>query len=644
MSSDKKKEIEYLKKLIIYGDKLDNIDTLKYKRELNRLDKNIIVTNNKVQTVSKLKPVYSIKTINETENTIVITFNKNINSSYLKFYEKKVNDLFRDYFDIKGDYKYARIKNIKLKNINNTKLYQKEPGLLRIYLEDQVNPRSLYMVNKNQIIIKVFENKIKDKVKFVTKKAPSNKDLEYTIKSIEQKENTIEVEFTHKVNKSHIDFFEENKGDYYIDGFDIKGNFKNAKTKKITLGNIERTKVSQYKKDILRITLKNKKNPKTIYILAKKKIIIKLLEDEPKKLVQLFTNASKKAPFIKDPKYTIKSVNQIENAIVIDFTHKIDKSHIDFFEEKKNGYHIDGFDIKGNFKGAKAKKINISSIDRTKIFQHKKDTLRITLKNRQNPKTIYILGKNKIIIKVLDQNRKKPIETKDLISPYEKTIVIDAGHGGKDSGAIYGKHRYEKNIVLNISKYLKKELDSRGFNVHLTRSRDKYIKLPNRTKYANKRNADMFISIHANAARKSRAKVAHGVETYFLSPARSAKAKRVAALENKGDIKNMGWSSQNSLLTILNQSKITASNKMAIDIQRNMLYYLRQRYGKKAIKDGGVREGPFWVLVGAQMPSVLVEIGYISHPTEGRRINTQTYQKLVARGIANGIERYFIKN
>jgi len=154
----------------------------------------------------------------------------------------------------------------------------------------------------------------------------------------------------------------------------------------------------------------------------------------------------------------------------------------------------------------------------------------------------------------------------------------------------------------------------------------------------------MFISIHANAAPKSKLKYAQGIETYFLSPARSSRAKRVAALENKGDMNSMNWSSQSTFLTVLNQSKITTSNKMAIDIQKNILYNLRKRYGLNSIKDGGVREGPFWVLVGAQMPSILIEVGYISHPIEGRRIYTKSYQKLIAKAISNGVDSYFLKN
>ena len=232
----------------------------------------------------------------------------------------------------------------------------------------------------------------------------------------------------------------------------------------------------------------------------------------------------------------------------------------------------------------------------------------------------------------------------DMFFPSAKTIVIDAGHGGKDAGAVGSGRNYEKNIVLAVAKYLKKELNKMGFKVYLTRSRDKFVELNDRTHFANVKNADIFISLHANAVPKSKAKYVHGVETYFLSPARSARAKRVAALENKGDMDKMSWGSKNSLLTILNQSKITASNKIAIDIQRNMLYKLRAIYGKSAIKDGGVREGPFWVLVGAQMPSILIEVGYISHPKEGRRIKTTKYQKNIAVGIAEGVKSYFIKN
>jgi N-acetylmuramoyl-L-alanine amidase len=364
--------------------------------------------------------------------------------------------------------------------------------------------------------------------------------------------------------------------------------------------------------------------------------------------------------------YSITSVVQSSNSIIINFNKKINSSYIDFEEKKVGKLYYDEFYLKGNFKKASPTKLSIKGVDKISIYQKKNNLLSLVLKHRNNLKTIYIINKNQIVIKILNLNnqysrkasqirkakkvKQKIIKEKvkvirnDILYPSKKIIVIDAGHGGRDGGASYKRKRLEKNISLKISKYLKTELQRKGFKVYLTRTSDKYVKLSRRTKYANSKHADVFISIHANAARKSRASKAHGIESYFLSPARSARAKRVAAKENKGDMTGMGWSSKDSLLTILNRAKITAANKMAIDIQRNMLYSLRKQYGKKNIRDGGVREGPFWVLVGAQMPSVLVEVGYISHPKEGYRISTKRYQKLIASGIANGIESYFIKN
>jgi len=352
--------------------------------------------------------------------------------------------------------------------------------------------------------------------------------------------------------------------------------------------------------------------------------------------------------------YSIKNVQVLDNSIVINFNKNVNKSFVKFEERKDKRNYFDTFYLKGDFKDAKPTKLKIDGIKKITISQYKINELKISLRSNKNLKTIYIVNNKQIVIKVLNLNNirktahkqktKVKLLNQNVFYPSKKIIVIDAGHGGKDSGAVGARRNYEKNIVLKVSTYLKRLLEQKGYKVYMTRSRDVYVKLRYRTNYANKRDADIFISIHANAARKSRAKKAFGIETYFLSPARSARAKRVASIENKGDMKNMGWSSKNSLLTVLNQAKITASNKMAIDIQRNMLYTLRGKYGKRNIRDGGVREGPFWVLVGAQMPSVLVEVGYVSHPKEGRRIATTVYQKRIASGIANGVESYFIKN
>ncbi|WP_298957126.1 N-acetylmuramoyl-L-alanine amidase [uncultured Campylobacter sp.] len=222
-----------------------------------------------------------------------------------------------------------------------------------------------------------------------------------------------------------------------------------------------------------------------------------------------------------------------------------------------------------------------------------------------------------------------------------KLIVIDPGHGGSDSGAV-GNGLKEKNVVLATSKKLGALLQKRGYRVLYTRSTDVFINLRSRTAFAAKRNADMFISIHANAApNASSALKMSGVETFFLSPARSERSKNAAALENRGDLEDMNTFSKQTFLNFLNREKIISSNKLAIDIQSYMLSSVKKSFSSR---DGGVREAPFWVLVGATMPAVLVEMGYITHPQEGKNLGKSAYQDRIAQGIANGVDAYFQKN
>ena len=229
--------------------------------------------------------------------------------------------------------------------------------------------------------------------------------------------------------------------------------------------------------------------------------------------------------------------------------------------------------------------------------------------------------------------------TKKITSAKGKVIVLDAGHGGDDPGAVNG-HLKEKNIVLSIAQKAGKELQGRGYKVYYTRSKDKFINLRDRTKYANDKAADLFISIHANAApTKAKAASMRGIETFFLSPARSERSKNAAALENKSDVDEMNYFSKQTFLNFLNREKIIASNKLAIDVQREVLAQAKTVIPKTA--DGGVREAPFWVLVGALMPAVLVEVGYITHPSEGELINNSKYQDALAKGLADGIDVYF---
>ncbi|WQS04057.1 N-acetylmuramoyl-L-alanine amidase [Helicobacter pylori] len=241
---------------------------------------------------------------------------------------------------------------------------------------------------------------------------------------------------------------------------------------------------------------------------------------------------------------------------------------------------------------------------------------------------VFIAKKNDAFIKT---KRKK-----------HKKIVLDAGHGGKDCGAMSANLVCEKDIVLEVVKFLHKELKKRGYSVLLTRDKDIYIDLVGRTELANKKSADLFISVHANSIPKRSTSNAHGIETYFLSTARSERARKVAEQENKDDVNLMDYFSKSLLLNSLNTQRLIVSNKLAIDVQYGMLQSVRKNYPD--VVDGGVREGPFWVLAGALMPSILIEIGYNSHAIESKRIQSKPYQKILAKGIADGIDSFFSKN
>ncbi|GAA8507925.1 N-acetylmuramoyl-L-alanine amidase [Helicobacter pylori] len=241
---------------------------------------------------------------------------------------------------------------------------------------------------------------------------------------------------------------------------------------------------------------------------------------------------------------------------------------------------------------------------------------------------VFIAEKNDTFIKT---KRKK-----------HKKIVLDAGHGGKDCGAMSANLVCEKDIVLEVVKFLHKELKKRGYSVLLTRDKDIYIDLVARTELANRKSADLFISVHANSIPKRSTSNAHGIETYFLSTARSERARKVAEQENKDNVNLMDYFSKSLLLNSLNTQRLIVSNKLAIDVQYGMLQSVRKNYPD--VVDGGVREGPFWVLAGALMPSILIEIGYNSHAIESKRIQSKPYQKILAKGIADGIDSFFSKN
>jgi len=220
-----------------------------------------------------------------------------------------------------------------------------------------------------------------------------------------------------------------------------------------------------------------------------------------------------------------------------------------------------------------------------------------------------------------------------------RLVVIDAGHGGHDCGAQCGG-KQEKDAVLQIVKALQREFKSEGYRVYLTRGNDRFLTLGERTRIADKKDADVFISIHANAiANKSRFNEVEGIETYFLQKTRDARSQRIAERENSAVLQGADRLSKNVIIdSVLNGPKIVESNKLAIDVQRNIVKRIKSKYPDAV--DGGVRPAPFYVLVGASRPSILVEVGYITNPKERKRLFDEDYQERIAEGIVEGVNRY----
>ena len=212
-------------------------------------------------------------------------------------------------------------------------------------------------------------------------------------------------------------------------------------------------------------------------------------------------------------------------------------------------------------------------------------------------------------------------------------IVIDPGHGGHDPGAsAFGAT--ESDLVLDVALRLEKLLQQEGVDVLLTRRTDEYLSLEERTEMANRVSADLFLSIHANASSNA---AASGVETYFLNFALNPQAEAVAARENAASQKTMN-SLPGIIKAITLNSKLNESREFASSIQRALVRGLRP--GNKILKDLGVKQAPFMVLIGAAMPSVLAEISFVTNQQEARLLKTAAYRDRIAASLLAGILRY----
>ena len=213
-------------------------------------------------------------------------------------------------------------------------------------------------------------------------------------------------------------------------------------------------------------------------------------------------------------------------------------------------------------------------------------------------------------------------------------VVIDAGHGGSDPGAHYHDMR-EAEVVLDIARRLAERLQSQpGVEVVMTRNDDTFVPLRARTALANEVGADLFLSIHANASRNANA---HGVETYYLDFALDPEAERTAARENLAAGAKMK-DLQNLLEAIAANSKLEESRDFAGTIQRALVEELRAVNAE--VRDLGVKQAPFFVLIGARMPSVLAEVSFLSNRREADLLATDAYRDRIAAALAEGVLHY----
>ncbi len=258
--------------------------------------------------------------------------------------------------------------------------------------------------------------------------------------------------------------------------------------------------------------------------------------------------------------------------------------------------------------------------------------------NADNARTLFVLIVIAVFLSFFSSNKTLLAASSD---PLEKSkalkIVIDPGHGGKAPGGLGPHGEKEKDITLEVGRILAKRLGDEGLEVFLTRENDTYIPLEDRTAFANKHKADLFVSIHVNA---TEARYRDGVETYFLNLTTDASSNKVAQRENA-----MSSSSMKGLQLIIKDlmlnAKINESSRFATFTQNAIISSLRKT-GYTG-KDLGVKQAPFYVLMGAQMPAILIEMGFITNPADCMLLHNNTHLEAIVEGIMGGI-RTFMAN
>lgn len=310
-----------------------------------------------------------------------------------------------------------------------------------------------------------------------------------------------------------------------------------------------------------------------------------------------------------------------------------DRIYVDIYQAKLNPIlHGETFSVNNNY------------LRRVRIAQKASSTVRVVVDldlNKAYYRVWHLPDPFRIIIDVYPSKLPKPsLPAKQKLSMVRQLglgigrIVLDPGHGGKDPGCIGKKGLQEKKVVLNVCNRLKTLLEKENYEVIMTRETDIFLHPEIRTVIANQKQADLFISIHANASRNRKLS---GIETFYLNFSQDPSVIETAARENATSEKNIG-EMKGIIKKIVQNSKIDESQELAQVIQNSLVKSLSQKY--KNVRNLGVKAGPFWVLIGGEMPSVLVEISFLSNPTEESRLNSALYLQRVAQGIYEGIIAY----
>ncbi|ECQ5324276.1 N-acetylmuramoyl-L-alanine amidase [Campylobacter coli] len=637
-----------------------------YENELANFDKNFIASKNDAQVKfhHQLKSLYIQSVINEDEKTKIEILKRLIISS---------NALNLDDKSYANELEESGVSKVSINALRKAVIKDKQkvqPDSKNVEVSSFEPPKSTSKPPQTkQESTKTQNNKPQQ-----TKKV----DKVYVLKSSKTSQGVVLDLNTNLEQKDIKSFALDEKGNYrYISDFEgiLEGGRKEYKfddyrivisqynpkmirivayaKEKIPLNfDFEDEKISISKKSqAIQKSTPSKQESKTAAKQESEKVVAKQ-ESKPVKTQEAKTN-TKKEQENDEPLYVL-DVDKSSNSVVLNLSDELDEKDITSFSTKDQKFFRQVVSFQGILEGSR-KNFTFGQ-NAVTVTQYNPKTVRIVLSSTKEFKlfkdlddkslTLGFSGSTSKSTSTSSKSTSKTASKNVLNSNFksDKLIVLDAGHGGKDSGALSDKKGSlkEKDIVLSTTLKLGNELKKRGYKVLYTRSSDKFINLRDRTKYANDKRADLFLSIHANAAPSaSKAKSSEGVETFFLSPARSERSKKAAEKENQGDFEEINYFSKQSILNFLNREKIVASNKLAIDVQKNILTQTRKKY---KIVDGGVREAPFWVLVGAQMPAILIEIGYITHPSEGKRIANKSFQDTLVKGIADGVENYFYNN